>query len=181
MAGGEFVYTFEMEERTARRALVRVAAADEATARADLAARDLGCEIWGDTRPRTTRTTLLGREPERRMAGDDRPPVRAEAWSDDRVREVRFDAGPYLARATDEGLRDLARIGWGGDYAADEVAYGLEDRIPALASLLSYVRGGEGGFEVHLDADDTAAWAARRRPHLELAGGGEGESGEGGD
>ena len=55
----------------------------------------------------------------------DAPGISAEAWSDDRLVEVTFDARRWFLTATDEDIQALAACGWGRDFPADRVAQRL--------------------------------------------------------
>lgn len=105
--------------------------------------------------------------------------VRARAHSDDGAVVASFDAGTWFAEAADDEILALAAIGWGGDYAADDVATGTFARDPgagdgALARLFAYLEAGptmgrkndQVGFECRVDEEDALAWIARYRPAL---------------
>lgn len=101
--------------------------------------------------------------------------VRARAYRDDYAIDFEFNAAPWLAQASVEEIIDLARCGWGGDYAADAVAIESEallqgtaegDKLSALFALTSTEE--DEGFECHLDHRETAAnlstWLKQYRP-----------------
>lgn len=103
--------------------------------------------------------------------------VQASAHSDDRVKEISFDARPFLARAGEDELLGLREIDWRGDYAADAVyhaacAAGDYDAM----KLEAYLAGGptmpDGdtvGFEVVCDETDMLAWLRAHRPEMHAA------------
>lgn len=99
--------------------------------------------------------------------------IKAETYSDDHAAEVNFDATAWFEQATDEEILELARVDWGGDYEADDVARFFEDKVPAVDAMFTYIqaynRVAEGdsiGFECRVDADDALAWIREYRPHL---------------
>jgi hypothetical protein len=89
--------------------------------------------------------------------------VRAEVHSDDRRAELDFDAGPWLLKASDEEILDLAAIRWGGDEAADRVAMEMRQYDEDIEAVFTYVeRANEVksmfsdsmGFEVDIEESD---------------------------
>lgn len=97
-------------------------------------------------------------------------PVQAEVHSDDHKAAASFDARLWFEQATDEDIRELAGIGWGGDYEADAVARYMEDRNEDVAGVFTYARTAALGFECHVDEASALAYLAIRRPalHAEL-------------
>lgn len=79
--------------------------------------------------------------------------VSAEAHSDDRRKEVDFDAAPWFARASDEEIIALAECDWGGDYPADAVAENLSDRRvnEDLVELFAYLNGANEHLSMYED------------------------------
>jgi hypothetical protein len=93
--------------------------------------------------------------------------IPAEVHSDDFVHQVQFDAEKWFGRASAEEIIDLAQCGWGGDYAADEVAQFMEDQNPEIAALLEHCRSKvECGFECHIQPFDALNWLKHHRPAL---------------
>lgn len=100
--------------------------------------------------------------------------IAAEVHSDDRVFEAHFDAAPWFATASDEEIEALALCGWGGDYAADEVALAMEEYNTDVERVLEYVHAIADrrdkkdvcGFECYVEAKDALAWLDTNRPAL---------------
>jgi hypothetical protein len=106
-------------------------------------------------------------------AADTSCPVRAEVHTDDHRMEVDFDASPWFVQATNEDIAALAKIDWGGDYAADAVALFMEARHTGVEDLFAYLakrptmgKDDPVGFECHVNADDARQWLATHRPEL---------------
>jgi len=67
-------------------------------------------------------------------------------------------------------------IGWGGDYAADDVAHSLEESNMEIEQLFDYIfirnhGGGDTrrdaiGFEVHIKEEDAIEWLKNNRPSV---------------
>lgn len=100
--------------------------------------------------------------------------VKAEAHSDDRRVEVNFDASAWFAQASDNDIRKLANVGWGGDYDADAVADYFSSS--ATSELYEYLYSKfvpkDVGFECNVDEISAMTWLAVHRPALakELGG-----------
>lgn len=91
--------------------------------------------------------------------------IKANVHSDDHVYTHDFDATPWFQQASDEELIELAKIDYGGDLAADQVALILEDQDAEIATLLEYCRKkDEVGFEVHINQSQAEAWLKENRP-----------------
>jgi hypothetical protein len=107
------------------------------------------------------------------------PIVSATIHSDDYRLETTFQANRWLSEATDQEIKDLASIDWGGDSAADEIAYFMEpldsdvERVLDYSRIATQVSGDPMGFEVHVDATEALAWLQAHKPELwtEMAGG----------
>jgi hypothetical protein len=93
------------------------------------------------------------------------------------VSVAHFDCTQWFEQAGDEELRALVECGFGGDYAADEVASFYEDKNPEVAAMFA-VTGNTGagpkgdepnGFECQVDRREAVAWMRNHRPHIELA------------
>lgn len=89
--------------------------------------------------------------------------VRAEVHSDDHRAEFCFDAGPWLFKASDEEILELAAIRWGGDEAADRVAMDMRQYDEDIEAVFTYVELANEvksmfdesmGFEVDLEEAD---------------------------
>lgn len=103
-----------------------------------------------------------------------KPRVEAEAYSDDRAFEIKFNAADWFETATDGEIVALAACDWGGDYAADAVAVDLADTNKDLAAMFSYLeriqdrpdKKDAHGFECRVDGDSALAWLRLHRPEL---------------
>lgn len=98
------------------------------------------------------------------------PGVKAEAWSDDGVVKVIFNAALWLNQASDEDILNLARIGWGRDFQADRVAEYFS-HVPEMKVLFDYLAclqrtDKDCGFECHVDQGTAVAWLGEHRPSL---------------
>ena len=109
-------------------------------------------------------TTRTGSAPDCDML--DATPVLAEMRSDDEHVRLDTDVTAWLAEATDDQIVDLAACGFGGDYAADDVAYGLADEQQPVAAMLDHARSNDVGFEVHVDQQAATQWILANRRHL---------------
>ena len=100
------------------------------------------------------------------------PEVHAQAHSNDRKIQAKFDAARWFAQATDDDVLKLYRTGSGGDYAADAVAEFMADHDPDTKAMFDYnlllQRAGDQdcGFECHVDPRDAIAWIKEHRPGL---------------
>lgn len=93
--------------------------------------------------------------------------IPAEVHRDDRGYEAKFDALPWFQQATDEQIRALADIGWGGNYAADVVAQFCKDIDQDVEEVLNHTCCEEGmGFECHVDSIPAMTWLMIHRPKL---------------
>jgi hypothetical protein len=82
-----------------------------------------------------------------------RPTVMASCHTDDWAIDLgcetgdRFDATPFFASASDQELRDLIAIDFGGDLAADALAELAETYDPRVVAMFAYIRlRGQIGF-----------------------------------
>jgi hypothetical protein len=95
--------------------------------------------------------------------GDER--VDAEAHSDDRKIELDFNAAAWFEQASDQDIRDLAEIDWGGDYASDAVAQFYSDSD--LKKLFAYVGVVDDcGYECNVVEESAMTWLRSHRPAL---------------
>lgn len=99
--------------------------------------------------------------------------IPAEAHSDDRVIEAKFDALPYFKKASDKQLIDLAACGMSHDYPADEVAQVCADSDPGVRKLFSYIDMVAGtpkkcGYECKVESSPAFRWLATYRPSVTL-------------
>lgn len=97
--------------------------------------------------------------------------ITAKCHTDDWVSKVDFDAASWFERATDEEITELAKCDWGGNYAADQVALGLQDELEALRHLFTYLQsvndvGKTIGFECHVDPREALLWLEEHKPNL---------------
>ena len=96
-------------------------------------------------------------------------PVGAELRPDDGRLEATFDAAAYLAAADPNSIVELADSGWGGSYAADEVAQHARAHDPAVEKVLAYCEAASTpenpmGYECAVDAAAALRWLAAARP-----------------
>lgn len=100
------------------------------------------------------------------------PRVPAVVYSDDHAKRATFPANRWFAVASDEEIRDLARIGWGYDLEADRIAYFLRDLYSQIEQVLEYCRQSKWastepvGFEVSVNKAQAMAWLATHRSDL---------------
>ena len=104
----------------------------------------------------------------------DAPEISAEAWSDDRLVDVTFDARRWFLTATDEDIRELAACGWGQDFPADRVAQSLAGSHRELAAMFAHIERMNRdrtvmGFECQVDPSSAIAWLRDHRPALAAA------------
>lgn len=94
--------------------------------------------------------------------------VHGEIHLDGTELDAGFDAVPWLQQASESDLKALRDAGWGGDYAADDVAWWMADpehgNNTDVAHLLHRVLKDELGFEVHLDDEQAIPWLNANRP-----------------
>jgi hypothetical protein len=103
----------------------------------------------------------LGRLRARTTAAAER--VSTVIATDDGVAEHVADAAPWLAEASEQELRALARAGWAGDAAA-EVAVALVDDDPEAFEVVQLARRHEVELVVEIDGRAAAEWLRRHRP-----------------
>ena len=94
--------------------------------------------------------------------------IRAEVHSDDHVAEANFDATTWFEQASNEEIRALAEISWGGDMESDAVAQFFNtDSERDVAFVFTYVQHKQDvGYECHVDSKDALRWIDVNRPHL---------------
>lgn len=100
--------------------------------------------------------------------------IPAEAHSDDHVIEVEFDSEAWFESASDDEIRALAGIDWGGDYEADQIALTLSEYDEDLKSLFDYLylRNNREhahpkiGYEVHVREAAALDWLSTKKPVL---------------
>jgi hypothetical protein len=96
--------------------------------------------------------------------------IRAEVHDDDFRTSARFDATPWFEQASDKEIVDLAKIDWGGDLEADEVAEFFEGRDvgtpDTVDDVFKAVNVLDVGFECSVEPDDAIRWVEKNRPHL---------------
>jgi hypothetical protein len=91
--------------------------------------------------------------------------VSALIATDDGVAEHVADAAAWLADASEQELRALARDGWAGDAALD-VAHALAADDPEAMDVVQQARRHEAELVVEIDGRAAAAWLARHRPDV---------------
>jgi len=101
--------------------------------------------------------------------------IRARCYSDDRRIEVKFDATPWFAKATNDEITSLSECGFGGDYAADEVAIWMANHDDEIARMFQYIEAVTShrhreGFECFVDEESATAWVKANRPYLIVNG-----------
>ena len=91
--------------------------------------------------------------------------------SDDARFFTGFDATAWFAQASQENILKLAEIGWGGDYAADDVAEWSADGLPnkAMQRMFRYTQAGDMGFECHINGGDAMTWLIAHKPDVATA------------
>lgn len=94
-----------------------------------------------------------------RTAPAERVPV--VVASDDGEAEHVGDAAAWLAEASEQELRALARGGWSGDTAV-ELALASDD--PEIDDVARQARRHDAELVVEIDGDAAAAWLRRHRP-----------------
>lgn len=94
--------------------------------------------------------------------------IPAEAHTDDRNVEVKFDALAWFRQASAYNIARLAACGWGGDYPADEVAEFTAELNPDVKRIYDYLalvnKPGRDtiGFECRIDSEAAMKWMASR-------------------
>ena len=88
--------------------------------------------------------------------------IKATVSADGKNLSYDFDAEPWFEQASDEEIEGLRAIGWGGGYAADDVAHWFADE-ELLYGVGQVLDVADQGFEVHIDGDDAEAWIAANR------------------
>ena len=90
--------------------------------------------------------------------------IRAYCHSDDWHIVANLDASEYINKCTDDEIRALHRIGWGGDYESDWVAQYFSEST--LKEFFDYLAYGKGGYECQIDEESIMTWLQGNRPHL---------------
>lgn len=101
----------------------------------------------------------------------------AEVHADDFNASAKFDAEEWFKQASEEEIRELAFCDWGGDLAADKVAYFFEDKHALVKRVFEYLRSNPKmpfsrdtvGFECRVSRQDAARWLKEHRPELHAA------------
>lgn len=97
--------------------------------------------------------------------------IRAECHSDDFVYDANFDATPWFEQASTDEIIALARVGWGGDREADEVARFFKTANVDVLAMFDYLekisdRYDSCGFECRVNEADALAWVIANRPDM---------------
>ena len=94
--------------------------------------------------------------------------INAKCYSDDGAVEVKFDATAWFEQATEEQIKDLADIEWGGNYAADDVALFMAEQDKKVQKMFNYCENHPDGigFECHVTPEDAMAWVNEHRPNF---------------
>lgn len=121
---------------------------------------------WPQVTPDTALSTLTPDAIEALYGLKKRLYVLAEAYSDDHIFEVEFDAAPWFVQASDAEILALSAIEWGGDAEADDVARHFENSLPEVETLFDYLGRVDMGFECHVDKRNAMAWVQANRPGL---------------
>jgi hypothetical protein len=84
--------------------------------------------------------------------------------------EVKFDATRWFKQAKPKSILALARCGWRGDYAADDVAMYMADHNENVSEMFDYIRMRNRietiGFECSVNEEDAKAWLAENCPKV---------------
>lgn len=103
------------------------------------------------------------------------PKVPARCYTDCHTFNVTFDARAYLTQASDAALLAIMYVGYGGDYATDNVAeyvadHHLDEELCELFDFLHAVNRRRAsdtvGFECRVDAQAFLRWMHECRPAL---------------
>ena len=91
--------------------------------------------------------------------------------SPDEDHRTGFDATGWFEQASEKEILELAEIGWGGNYPADDVAWWAEDGIPhpQIQSMFRYTQARNIGFECHVDGKAAMAWLLAHKPDVATA------------
>lgn len=108
---------------------------------------------------------LAGEEPSEVIQTDNHT-IPADAHSDDSVMEVSFDALPWFEQASDDEIVALAKVDWGGDQEADQVAIFCQDHNNDLNAMFNYIDKLKNlkshkdmcGFECHVEEGPVMEW-----------------------
>jgi hypothetical protein len=93
--------------------------------------------------------------------------VSARITSDDGQSSADFDAAPWIDNASDDEIAELESEGWSSSYAADNVAYDLQDKNKDIEAVLDHARTADKrGFEVSIDAEEAARYVEMKRSGL---------------
>jgi hypothetical protein len=97
--------------------------------------------------------------------------IPAKIYSDDFSKYADFDAVAWFSAASPECILNLAREGWAGEHAADEVAGYPDIANAAVADVLAYamyLRHGGLACRLRCCVDTVAAleWLAYHRPDV---------------
>lgn len=98
--------------------------------------------------------------------------IKANAYSDDHVVDIQFDATQWFEQVENSDLETLADCGWGGEEPADYVAYYFEETLTKrLFDYLSFnptmgYKNETVGFECYINESDAISWIKQNRPEL---------------
>lgn len=100
--------------------------------------------------------------------------ISATVHSDDYHIDFEFNAAPWFSQASDDEIVALAKIDWGGDYEADDVAQFFKKSTTKklfdyLATSPTMGKDETVGFECHIDADEAYRWLRENRPEVTKA------------
>jgi len=116
-----------------------------------------------------------GAENDKTLAALSGPEVPARFYTDCHTFEVTFDARVYLQQASDEVLRSIMCVGYGGDCCTDNVAeylvdHGLNEELQEAFDFLRAVNRRAGkdptGSECQLDGQAYLRWMKACRPQV---------------
>jgi hypothetical protein len=97
--------------------------------------------------------------------------IPAKIYSADFAKYAEFDAVAWFGAAAPESILNLARHGWNGEHAPEEVARCANVANAAVADVLAYamyLRHGGIACRVQCNVDSVAAlaWLADHRPEV---------------
>jgi hypothetical protein len=97
--------------------------------------------------------------------------IPAKIYSNDFAKYADFDAVAWFCEASKECILELARLGWSGEYAAEQVARYpriAEDAVADVLAYAMYLRHGGLECRTRCSVDSVAAleWLAYHRPEV---------------
>jgi hypothetical protein len=123
------------------------------------------CPLCGSTRvEQTGRTFPPVNETVQTISTE--PFIRAEVHADDHAAHANFDARPWFEQATDNEIRALVEIEFGGNIESDSLAQFCEDYDENVKAVGQYVQTVAVGYECNISPDDACKWIAQNRPLL---------------